>query len=92
MVATPGAAPVGPSIMSMEWGECIVQPTAAAPALRAEARQAFGTVPGWLPRLAPSPWLVRAFCRLMSKPVAHAPTRLCDLVVLVVTQDKSCRY
>jgi alkylhydroperoxidase family enzyme len=92
MTATPAAAPVAPSITSMEWGDCIVQPTAAPPALREETRQAFGTVPGWLPRLAPSPWLVRALCRLMSNPVAHAPPRLCDLIVLVVTQDNSCRY
>src|SRR5439155_50039 len=51
-----------------------------------------GAVPGWLARLAPSPWLVRALCEIIKRPFAHAPREVCELVALVVSQENSCRY
>src|SRR6059036_807801 len=77
---------------NLEWGECIVPAVPVPPALRAEVRKAVGAVPGWLARLAPSPWLVRALCEIIKRPFAHAPREVCDLVALVVSQENSCRY
>jgi len=76
----------------LEWGECIVPAVPVPPALRAEVRKAVGAVPGWLARLAPSPWLVRALCEIIKRPFAHAPREVCELVALVVSQENSCRY
>src|SRR2546428_13745262 len=76
----------------LEWGECIVPAVPVPPALRAEVRKAVGAVPGWLARLAPSPWLVRALCEIIKHPFAHAPREGCELVALVVSQGNSCRY
>src|SRR5205814_376199 len=77
---------------NLEWGEGVVPAAAVRPALQAEVRKAVGAVPGWLARLAPSPWLVRALCEIIKRPFAHAPLEICDLVVLVVSQENSCRY
>jgi AhpD family alkylhydroperoxidase len=74
------------------WGECLVPEVPVPPALGAEVRRALGAVPGWLPRFAPCPWLVRATTALVGKPLAYAPLPLCDLVAIVVSQDNSCRY
>src|SRR5438034_500408 len=77
---------------NLEWGECIVPPAPVPPALQAEVRKAVGAVPGWLERLAPSPWLVRALCEIIARPFAHAPLEICNQVALVVSQENSCRY
>ena len=77
---------------NLEWGECIVPAVPVPPALQAEVRKAVGAVPGWLARLSPSPWLVRALCEIIKRPFAHAPLEVCDLVTLVVSQENSCRY
>src|SRR6266516_3357080 len=77
---------------NLEWGECIVPPAPVPPALQAEVRKAVGAVPGWLARLAPSPWLVRALCEIIARPFAHAPLEICNQVALVVSQENSCRY
>src|SRR2546422_770297 len=77
---------------NLEWGECIVPAAPVPPALQAEVRKAVGAVPGWLARLAPSPWLVRALCEIIARPFAHAPLEVCNLVALVVSQENSCRY
>src|SRR5436309_6600960 len=78
--------------MATEWGDCVVPTAPVPPALQTEVRRAVGTVPGWLARLAPSPWLVRALCEIIKHPFAHAPLEVCDLVALVVSQENSCRY
>src|SRR3989442_1577040 len=77
---------------NLEWGECIVPAVPVPPALQAGGRKAVGAVPGWLTRLAPSPWLVRTLCEIIKRPFAHAPLEVCDLVALVVSQENSCRY
>ena len=77
---------------SSEWGECIVPAVAPTPALAAEVRRAMGVVPPWLPRVASSPWLARAFAALVGRPVAYMAPELFDLISLVVGQDNSCRY
>ncbi len=77
---------------NLDWGECVVPAVPVPPALRAEVRRAVGAVPGWLPRLAPSPWIVRALCEIIERPFAHAPLDVCNLVALAVSQENSCRY
>ncbi|HZP43727.1 MAG TPA: hypothetical protein VFD84_19750 [Candidatus Binatia bacterium] len=84
-----GAAAV---IASDEWGECLVPRSSVPEDLKAAVRRAIGVVPGWLPRVAPCPWLARAMTALIQRPVAFAPPDLCDLIALVVSQDNSCRY
>jgi alkylhydroperoxidase family enzyme len=85
-------APVATPPPGVEWTECLIPPAPVTPALRAEVQARTGVVPGWLARVAPSPWMVRMMSELMTKPVAFAPGHLCDLVSLVVSQDNSCRY
>ena len=80
------------AVANLEWGECIVPAVPVPPALQAEVRKAIGAVPGWLPRLAPSPWLVRALSEIIQRPFAHAPLDVCNLVALAVSQENSCRY
>ena len=77
---------------TMEWGECLVASRPVPEAMRAEVKRQMGAVPGWLPRVAPLPWLVRAFVMTAGKPFAYAPLALWDLIELVVSQDNSCRY
>src|SRR5204862_7816056 len=77
---------------NLEWGECIVPAAPVPPALQAEVRKAVGAVPGWLARLAPSPWLVRALSEIIARPFAHAPLEVVNQVALVVSQENSCRY
>ncbi len=74
------------------WGECLVPEAATPRELVAEVRREMGVVPGWLSRVAPCPWLVRAFTSSVSKPWAYAPFELWDLIHLTVSQDNSCRY
>src|SRR5204863_291026 len=58
---------------NLEWGECIVPAAPVPPALQAEVRKAVGAVPGWLARLAPSPWLVRPLLAWRMRPRLRAP-------------------
>lgn len=80
------------AVSSVEWGECLVPPAAVPREMEAEVRRVVGGVPGWLPRLAPCPWLVNAATAFVRRPIAFAPLDLCDLVSLTVSQDNSCRY
>jgi alkylhydroperoxidase family enzyme len=78
--------------MTADWGACLV-PSAPIPAeLATEARRHLGSVPGWLPYMAPSPWVVRTTCTMAVRPLAFAPLPLCDVISLIVSQDNSCRY
>src|SRR5207249_3617500 len=79
-------------IADMEWEESLLPPVPVPAGLEAYVRRQFGVVPGWLARVAPAPWLARAWAALVRNPVAHLPPALCDLVALVVSQDNSCRY
>jgi alkylhydroperoxidase family enzyme len=80
------------ALADVEWAECLV-PTGPVPAaLGTEVRRVVGANPEWLARLAPCPWLVRALCSAISKPMAYAPMPLLELVGLVVSADNSCRY
>ncbi len=76
----------------MEWEETLL-PAGSVPAeLEAEVRRQFGAVPSWVARVAPAPWVVRAWATMVTQPVAHLPPGIGDLAALVVSQDNSCRY
>ncbi len=77
---------------TMEWDDALLPPGLVPAPLRAEVRGMMGAVPAWVAHVAPAPWFVRAMMRMLSKPVAFLPPRLCDLIALVVSQDNSCRY
>jgi alkylhydroperoxidase family enzyme len=76
----------------IDWGECLVPLATTPPDLATHLRKLLGVVPDWTPRVAPNPWLARAYGRLAAKPVAHLPSETVDLIALVVSQDNSCRY
>ena len=76
----------------MEWEETLL-PAGSVPAeLEAEVRRQFGAVPSWVARVAPAPWVVRAWATMVTQPVAHLPPGIGDLAALVVSQHNSCRY
>src|SRR2546428_749939 len=71
------------AVANLEWAEGIVPAVPVPPALQAEVRKAIGAAPGWLPRLAPSPWPARAPEVTAVGAVAKGyPTRLGTLLVL----------
>jgi alkylhydroperoxidase family enzyme len=75
-----------------EWGECLVPAVAVDRTVTTKVRRAVGTVPDWLTRLAPVPWLVDALSVFIGKPFAYVRPELSDMIALVVSQDNSCRY
>jgi alkylhydroperoxidase family enzyme len=77
----------------MEWGDCWLAPVPLHEELAAEVRRSTGGVlPGWAPRLAAVPWVVRATARFVAARFAHMPPALSRWIDLVVSQDSSCRY
>jgi len=80
------------AVAQIPWGECLVPPSTVPAAVAAEARRRYGMVPGWVPRFAPLPWLLRAFRNISDAPVAYMPMRLFEMAHLVVSRDNSCRY
>lgn len=74
------------------WGTCPLQAGSPPPELARELRRRLGTVPVWGGVLAPAPWVVHANLDLLGTPLVHLPSRLWDVVSLVVSQDNSCRY
>lgn len=83
---------VSPVIAEMEWEASLLPPTLVAADVERDIRRQLGGVPSWLTRIGRVPWLARALAMMMSKPVAHLDPNLCELVLLVVSQDNSCRY
>ena len=75
-----------------DWGECLLPPSPVSPAMLADVKREMGAVPSWVSRLAPAPWVLRAFVKTTQKPFAYAPPGLWELIGLVVSQDNSCRY
>jgi alkylhydroperoxidase family enzyme len=79
--------------MSMEWGECWLDPAPMSREFVADLKQRTGgVVPAWAPRLASVTWVVRASAVGIQERVAFMPLGLWDLIGFVVSQDNSCRY
>src|SRR5579875_3661043 len=77
----------------MEWGDCWLAPAPLQEGLAAEVRRGIGGIlPGWAPRLAAVPWVVRANTRFVAVRFAYMPPALSSWINLVVSQDNSCRY
>ena len=85
-MAAPAALP------DAEWSECLLPAGPVPRQMAREVRRAVGALPGWVPRLAPSPWIVRAFRDTIQRPAAYLPRTFFDLGAVVVSQDNSCRY
>ncbi len=78
--------------MPTEWPECLLPRAEMPPALAREIRAMIGRGPGFVPRLAHAPWVVRAMARIVDVPLAYAPAGISGRIALVVAQDNSCRY
>ncbi len=77
----------------MAWGDCWLSPAPLQEGLAAEVRRGTGGIlPGWAPRLAAVPWVVRANARFVAARFAYMPPALSRWIDLVVSQDNSCRY
>ena len=85
-MAAPAALP------DAEWSECLLPAGPVPREMAREVRRAVGALPGWVPRLAPSPGIVRAFRDTIQRPAAYLPRTFFDLGAVVVSQDNSCRY
>ena len=81
-----------PILEQIEWSEPLFPPTPLLPAVEKEARKALGAVPPCLEYTAECPWLSQAVIHLSQKPFAHLDPALAQLVILVVSQDNSCRH
>ena len=81
------------ALQNVDWEACLLEPR-EDPDLEREVKKAFGFVPDWLPYYYPCPWLVRAQirCHPFNLPLAHTDFAFSELVLLVVSQDNSCRY
>jgi AhpD family alkylhydroperoxidase len=78
--------------MPTEWPECLLPPVEMPPALAREVRALVGSSPGFAPRLAHAPWVVRAIARLIHDSPAYLSTLVDERIMLVVAQENSCRY
>jgi len=78
--------------MATEWAECLLPPAEMPPALAREIKALVGTNPGFAPRLAHAPWVVRAIARQIDDAPAYLSDRVDERIGLVVAQENSCRY
>jgi alkylhydroperoxidase family enzyme len=75
----------------IEWEEPLNEPV-VIPTWEKEAKERYGGASDMSRRLAPVPWLSRAFSLSNLYPINTVATRLADLIFLVVSQENSCRY
>lgn len=77
----------------IEWEGCLVEPR-PDDALEAYSKKHFGIVPPGLPYLAPVPWMAKVAIELHPELglLMHLDGHVADLLVLVVSQENSCRY
>ncbi|NJB87376.1 AhpD family alkylhydroperoxidase [Lewinella marina] len=75
----------------IEWCETpLVAPTRGT-LVEQEIRRQLGLSLTSIPYLAPVPWVAWSFATKI-QPVAHIPSRLADLITLVVSMENSCRH
>ena len=58
----------------------------------AEVKRVTGTLPDWLRRVAPNPWLRRVCLDWSTYKYDALPERMADIGFLVTSQENSCRY
>jgi len=75
----------------IEWGEPVVQPLPDAD-WEAQVKASLGSVPGYLLRVSPVPWLRETLRDWDRIPVVETPQRLMDIAKLVTAQENACRY
>ncbi|UCE85694.1 MAG: carboxymuconolactone decarboxylase family protein [Deltaproteobacteria bacterium] len=80
-------------VRDIEWEACLIEPR-RDPELERQLRKQVGRLPGSMAYFSPCPWLPRVLAALngLEFPLVHIDHHLADLVMLVVSQDNSCRY
>jgi AhpD family alkylhydroperoxidase len=80
-------------LQQVEWESCLVEPF-PDPALQSYARRRWGIPNPMITYFASVPWLARAVIDLHPEYglLMHLDQTLADLVVLVVSQENSCRF
>jgi AhpD family alkylhydroperoxidase len=81
------------ALQQVEWEECLVEPGHDA-ALEAHLRREFGLVPPWTRYFTTCPWVVRGSIHTnhLRARLAHIDMDLAEWLILVVSQDNSCRF
>jgi AhpD family alkylhydroperoxidase len=76
----------------IEWSECLLEPR-PDPVITRYIRERIGVVPDFVDYFTPVPWVARlCLYFLPSLGLVHTRLRLGELILLVVSQDNSCRY
>jgi AhpD family alkylhydroperoxidase len=80
-------------VRDIEWEACLIEPR-RDPELERQLRKQMSRVPGSTAYFSSCPWIPRALAALngLEFPLVHIDHDLADLVMLVVSQDNSCRY
>ncbi len=84
-----------PLLNDIEWLPPIsgrTPPPALEPKLAAEVKAEFGGLPPFIKRFAACPWAVQMMMCFRFPRFSHVPDRLGKLILLVVSQDSSCRF
>jgi AhpD family alkylhydroperoxidase len=81
------------ALQQVDWEECLVEPGHDA-ALDAQLRRELGFVPPWTRYFTACPWIVRGTIHTdhLRGRLAHLSLELAEWLILVVSQDNSCRY
>ena len=81
------------ALQQVEWESCLVEPF-PDPALQSYARRRWGIPNPMITYFASVPWLARAVIDLHPEYglLMHLDQTVADLVVLVVSQENSCRF
>ena len=81
------------ALQQVEWESCLVEPF-PDPALQSYARRRWGIPNPMITYFASVPWLARAVIDLHPEYglLMHLDQAVADLVVLVVSQENSCRF
>lgn len=81
------------ALRHIEWDVCLLEPQRDRE-VELYMRRALGHVPPMARYLAPIPWVVRSIVGMSAYGalLAHTELRMADLVGIIVSQDRSCRY
>lgn len=73
------------------WSEPIL-PQVSDPAWEAEVKRTTGSIPDFMRRVAPSPWIRRFVVNSRSYRYTYLSPRHADICFLVTSQENACRY
>jgi len=76
----------------LQWADEPLVPQVSDPEWEAEVMSLMGVVPDCLRRLAPSPWVRRAYLDAITRAPRTLPPPEVELASLVTAQENACRY